>query len=192
MTTRPRLRTLPPLAVLAALALAGPACHAPAGSLRFESYKDPFFPERYGLDIETCAYRTSASGDLHVACRTDSPAGNPTGQPLAQYLHVNIYWRPRPGWTYADPSTSDALVRYVVASARGALVYSGTGFAMTCERDDGGLELTLESARLRLESRRGELPDFLGHARVGGRLLARPDPGTTARIVREMELVGGR
>jgi hypothetical protein len=176
------------LAVLATLC----GCQQPAARIEIKSFRDPYFPETFPVDLITCAYREAASGDIHVVGFTDRSTENPAGDVLRQYVHVHMYWHPHPGRTHADSNTTNAAVRYLVATREGVAVYAGTGFAFPRKQKDGRLILELETARLRLESTSGNLEDFLGHAWMTGTLVARPDLGGTAQAIREMELLAAR
>jgi hypothetical protein len=103
-----------------------------------------------------------------------------------------MYWKPKPGKTYAESSTTNAVLRYVVASHDGVVTYGGTGFVYPKRGHDGRLRVSIESARLQLDSLDGEVPDFLGQASLTGKLVAADDAGSAARMVREMELLLAR
>lgn len=172
--------------VLAALAGATMGCQH--SSLELISYQDPYFPERYLWSLDTCAYREGPSGDLHIAGRGERKTD--TGI-TTQLLHIYVFWKPWPGKTPADETTTTALVTYAVANEQGVAVYRGTGFVFP-RRRGGGLQVEVGAARLHLTSRRGDIPDTLGDARVSGRLYPRADAGRTADLMRELELRAAR
>jgi hypothetical protein len=158
-------------------------------SLRFTSFKDPFFPERRAVSFPHCDYRTGPTGDIFVTARLSDEQD---GHKQTQYLSMHVFWKPKPGKTWAESSTTDAILRYVVCDESGALVYTGTGFAYPKQTFGGGLEIRIESARLRLESANGELEDRLGDMRLTGTLVPRRDPTATAHLEREAELAAAR
>jgi hypothetical protein len=168
--------------VLAALGTVLAGCDK--STVQLVSYKDPYFPEHYRVELSECAYRVDPSGDIHAAgqASTQTESGSTT-----QYLYVHIFWTPKPGKTPADSTTADAVLRYVVSTDGGVAVYSGTGFAFPKPAFGGGLEIDIESGCLRLESHRGDLSDFLGDARVTGHLKARADPAEAAHLIRQAE-----
>lgn len=185
MKSKPR-RTGRACLLLAALAGAVAGCQR--SSLELISYQDPYFPERYVLSLTTCAYRLGPSGDIHVAGRSERQTDVGT---TTQHLHVHVYWKPWPGKTSADPTTTTAVLTYVVANEQGALVYRGTGFAYP-RRSAGRLRVDLESARLHLESRSGDIADLLGDARVRGTLYPADQATRAADLIRELELRAAR
>ncbi len=169
--------------LLAAAAAAG--CGGSA--LRVTSYQDPYFPETYQIRLVDPAYRIDPTGDIHLAARAHADVEPAT----TQYLLLHIFWRPHPGKTYAESSATDALVRYVVSNSNGTVVYSGTAFAYPEKPWTGGLKVSVESARLRLESRYGDIPDVLGEARLAGTVVAHERAGVVADIARSAELLAG-
>lgn len=192
MSNRRAARRLIVCAVLAATGGVPMGCGVPASRVELVSYSDPQAPQSYHVDFETCGYRIAGGDDLHIAGRTH-PVPQSTGDDaVSEYLHVHLYWKPNPGKTFANSSTTNATLRYVVATADGAAVYAGTGFAYPKQRRDGRLQVNIESARLHLESSRGDVPDFLGNAKLTGTLVAADDAHTTAQIVREIELLAAR
>jgi hypothetical protein len=174
--------------VLAALGVLQAGCGLKPSAVQLVSYKDAYFPESCRVEISDCTYRIDAGNDVQVTSR----AWRAGGGAATQYLHIHVYWKPHPGKTFADSTTTDALLRYVVASEEGVAVYSGTGFAFLRQRFGGRLQVDLESARLHLTSRTGDVPDTLGETRDSGTLLARQDAAATAALVREMTLAEGR
>jgi len=160
-----------------------------SGGVELLSYKDPYFPEPYRFQPQECVYRIDPTGDIHVAgrCVEEIDGGQTT-----QYLHIHIFWKPLPGKTHAEASTTDALLRYVVATDAGVASYRGTGFVFPKKKRGDRLEVTIESGRLRLESSSGSLGDFLGNTRLTGELMAEHEPAMTANFLREAELLAAR
>jgi hypothetical protein len=142
-------------------------------------------------DFSGCAYWIDAGRDIHIAGRAECKEKDDRA-PVTQYLHVQVYWHPYPGRTYADPTATDALIRYVVATGNGVAVYSGTGFAFPQQKLGGELEVVVESGRLQLELRTGDAPDLLGETRLTAVLRARKDAGAAVKLIRTTQLVAAR
>jgi hypothetical protein len=175
------------VAVVLLAGLAGCTTVKPDSRVELVSYQDPYFPETFDVHMSECVYRKDASGDLHVVGR--ATAHDPEHGPLVQYLHVHVYWKPRPGKTYANASAATAVLRYLVLTDDGAAVYDGTGFAYPKRMRGGKLTLDIEAARLHLKSQRGDVPDVLGDARVNGRLRAQVEPAETTDLLRTIDLL---
>lgn len=173
----------PGLALAVLLLLGGCARSA----VQLVSFKDPYFPEHVHVPLRDCAYRASPSGEIEAVGRALRSTDDGT---LMQYLRVRMFWNPHPGKTFANATTTDALLHYVIANERGVTVYTGTGFAYPSQKNADTLAITLESGRLQLESQTGELNDPLGETRITGLLIARRDPIAAANLAREAELHG--
>jgi hypothetical protein len=183
--THPRVRW-PILAVILGI---GPAVGCAPARLEFTSYKDAYFPEKVQLPLQTCAFRTQPSGDIDIAGRgvTKNAEGETT-----QYLSVHIFWRPKPGKTYADSTTTDALLRYVVVTPNGTLTYAGTGFVFPKKTFGNGLAVDVESSRLRLESQTGTVNDALGDICLAGKITPSKNATVAVDLAREIELAAPR
>jgi hypothetical protein len=165
------------------------ACGCTGGSVvRLVSYRDPYFPEHYRVNLANCVYRTEPGGGVQaVGCTTQQ-----TSQGLTtQYICIHIFWKPIPGKTPANSTMTDAVLRYVISTDTGVAVYTGTGFAYPKPAFGGGLDVALESGRLRLQSRSG-LEDLLGNTQITGQLRARDDSAAAATLIREAELLAAR
>lgn len=184
---RPRYAGVVLSVSLALLAGAAAGCHS--SSFQIVSYKDPYFPEHYRTALTDCVYRTDPSGDVHAVGRATRATEQGTTR---QYLYIHMFWQPKPGKTPAEQSATDATFRYVVTTNTGATTYAGTGFVFPQQRAGGHLEIAIESARLHLESQRGEVGDVLGDSRLTGTLIARRDPPAAANLIREAELSAAR
>jgi hypothetical protein len=163
-------------------------CGRSGTSLRLTSYKDPYFPETYDVELAECAYYVDPGGDYHIAGRAlHSPEGG--GAPIAQLMHVHMFWKPWPGKTFDNPSTVDATIRYAIVTERGAAIYSGTGFVYPKKRrmsDDVVAEV--EVAQLKLESQVGDPPELLGSARLAGKLVAEDNASLAVDLRRQLDL----
>jgi hypothetical protein len=170
--------------------LAGGGC-AQRSRLSLLSYGDPYFPERFVIDVADCAYRTDASGDYHILARSTPRAG--AGLEVEQLLHVHLFWRPRPGKTFDDPSSIDARLRYVVASDDNVEVYRGAGFVYV-KRRRLAPRLTVQVERAQLQpigDARGK-GDSLGESTLEGVLQAADDSALAMELQRQVDLYAGQ
>lgn len=182
------------LAICVGLIAGATACRRADTAIRLRSFQDPYFPEDVRVQPRLCTFRTTAGGDLHIVA-TSSPdlltddVVTVAAVETRHLLHVHVYWQPRPGKTFADDSTANAVLTYQVERAEGTLVYVGAGFAYPQRSRDGDkLTLEVKQGQLRLDRRSGELPDFLGPTQVELRLRARADAATTAAVMRLMHI----
>lgn len=178
-------------ATLTALWIAGVLGLTGCGKSRLEliSLKDPYFPEKYTVSLDRCVYRQTPGGDVDIVGHMQRVASGETAAG-EQYVHIHLFWTPRPGKTFDNPSSVDAVVRYLVVTPSGVTSYSGAGFAFPQRRSLGSdLVVRLESARLRPETETESENEILGEARVTGRLIARRDDQVAVDLMREAELV---
>jgi len=173
---------------LAGLPMLLSGCAHATSHLELTSYKDPYSPETYNVQWDDCAYYTGPGGDYHIVART-THIPDDGGDEITQVMHVHLFWRPRPGKTFDNPSTVDATIRYAILTEQGATVYCGTGFAYPKKRRTSDkLLVKIESARLRLESQNGDAPDLLGNARAAGELLAENNAALAVDLRRQLDL----
>jgi len=177
---------LPPLLLLGVV-----GCYRPLTSeVRIVSFRAAGEPQSLVTRFDECVYRAGPLGDEHIVAKGKSSPGGPSGHSVTEYLHVHVYWNPRPGKTFADSSQSDATLRYVVVSEEGASFYTGTGFvSLDGRRSGGALPVRLENGWLRLEQQVGQPPDVVGDAQLEGSLIARPEANRALDLQREMSLL---
>ncbi|MFH1746558.1 MAG: hypothetical protein ABIG44_05870 [Planctomycetota bacterium] len=172
--------------VLALLSL--PGCARPKCEIELLSYKDPYFPEPYRVTFDTCVFRRDAGGDFHIAGLVTSSVEDQESATITQYLCVHVFWKPYPGRTFANSTTNDATIRYVIVTADGMAAYAGTGFILPKLRRDKLLTATIENANLKLVAQTGNPAEILGDARLTGTLQARRDDHQTIDLTRQLEL----
>jgi hypothetical protein len=189
MSSRTPGRLALPGTVAAALVVLCSGCARPAGTLELTSYKDPYFPETYQVEFGECAYYVGPSNDYHIVGRDTHDLEDGARRAVTQLMHVHLFWRPRPGKTFDNPSTVDATIRYAILTEQGAAVYRGTGFVYANKGSfSDTLRVEIENARLRLELQEGDAPDLLGAARVVGELSAEANATLALDLRRELDL----
>ena len=186
-TAPPRVCSGAARTLIAAIAIAAVlvGCGARHSSAKIKSYKDPYFPETYGVNFDECVFRTDAGGDYHlVALAIRQTEG---GGEIRQYLDVHVYWKPVPGKTPSNPSTLDATLCYAIQSPSGVAIYRGSGFVYLKERRwSDKLIGKLESGRLRLDTRIGSAAEFIGDATMSK--LSQAYLMSNARVLRLREM----
>lgn len=159
-------------------------CGRPAGKLSIVSYADPYFPETIRTDMSKAFYRIDAAGDIHIACHSDVDTANGSG--ATAWLHAHIYWHPKPGKTHDDPTSADATVRYLVLTANGARLYTGSAFVFPQIDRSGVLTARIENARLQPVAANGQAPTSLGESKLSGVLKAMEDRSATVDLAGEL------
>ena len=176
------------VAVAVSAVLLAVGCGRPHARLELTSFKDPYFPETYCVDLNQCAYYQGPSGDYHIVGRAENTPAE--GEPsVTQIIHIHMFWQPRPGKTVSNSTSVDAVIRYAILTDQGAALYSGTGFVYPKKRrmsDD--IIAKLEVGRLRIDQEVGEAPELLGAARVVGTLVSQPDAAMTVDLRRQIDV----
>jgi hypothetical protein len=172
---------------LACLALLAEGCQAPRSSISVTSYKDPFFPEPYELTFDQAYMGEARDRDQHVVAERVQSAGE-DGERVRHLLHLQVFWKPRPGRTFADPSLTDAIARYIVAAPGGTVVYAGSAFVYPRRQPDGTWLFEIEGGTLRLRTVDGDAPESIGDAKLAGMLVATENPGRVVDLRRLMDM----
>ncbi len=177
-------------ASLALLVLAcATGCHRPGPAVHIVAHRGTEGPQRYTVRFAEACYDRDAAGDLRFAARTTSQDPQDGRGRVEQYLWLRLTWVPIPGKTPDNPTAINCLIEYLIRTPAGQARYVGTGYAYPYRQRFGkAIRLSIERAELRLDQRRGEIPDLLGHARLTGTLIARPDPATCTDLRRQMQI----
>lgn len=158
------------------------------GSLNVTSLKDPYFPERYTVGFDECAVHVAPGGDLHFLARTTQQPRNALVGPITQYLHVHMFWRPRPGRTFDNPTAQDSTVQFLITTPSGCALYEGTGFVYADpKKGRGDLRATLEQAGLRPAGATDSTVELLGETRMTATLRAARNSGQAVDMLRKFE-----
>jgi len=105
----------------------------------------------------------------------------------SQFIHIEVFWRPLPGTTYAESTQTNANILYCVVTGEDAISYEGAGFAyLDLSRDGKHLRGTLESSTL-FPARMAKNPqDLFGPCRVTGTFEAVQDRRKVTRVQRTL------
>jgi hypothetical protein len=129
MSKWPERGRLPGGTVVAAglvLLVAG-GCTPQRSELRLALGAEPLPASVVELEFANCFYRATPGNDLYVVGEVLSADADV--EPFAAWLDLHVYWQPRPGRTPANPTQTNAIVRWVVQRQAEVLLYRGTGFA---------------------------------------------------------------
>lgn len=174
--------------MIAFLWLPASACQQPDSVLRILSYRDPFFPEPLEVGFSNCRYAETGGSDRHIVAEAIETLGESRSNAVRHLLHLHVFWRPRPGRTFADPSLTDATARYVIVSREATVVYTGSAFVYLKPQRDGRMRCEIEGGALRLETVDGKPPVPIGDAKLSGTLFAQLDPNRTTELRRLVDL----
>ncbi|MFM9170094.1 MAG: hypothetical protein ACKOTD_08240, partial [Phycisphaerales bacterium] len=89
-----------------------------------------------------------------------------------RFLHVEVLWRPRPGKTPIEPSSTNLSIRFVVVSNGevGVYVGGGFGFIRAGRAGDGKIEVDITGSSISLVDKTPGFVDLLSPAEMTGTL----------------------
>ncbi len=147
------------------------------------SFKNPTGQELYSESFPDGHYAIAANRNhvftFQIAPREvlgSSDLSKPADAEFYQFVRVEIFWKPRPGTTYADSSQTNANITYCLINGRDSITYEGAGFAYMSKSWDGKAYTgQIESATLVPTHVMGEPTDLFGPCHLKGTFTARED-----------------
>ncbi|MBI5764954.1 MAG: hypothetical protein HZA51_15665 [Planctomycetes bacterium] len=145
------------------------------------SFKNPTGQERYSESFPDGHYAIAANRNLvftfQIAPREvlgSSELSKSADARFCQYVRVEIFWKPRPGTTYADSSQTNANITYCLISGKDSITYEGAGFAYMSKSWDGkAVTGQIESSTLVPAHVIGDPTDLFGPCHLKGSFTAR-------------------
>lgn len=111
--------------------------------------------------------------------------------PVRQAMHLHLHWRPPLG-TLKNPAAINATVVWYVFGADGTndlLVYEGAAFVVV-EGGGGERLVQIRDGEVKLKSRRGEIVDPVGSARITGDFHAKVNDARVQQLLAEIGTQG--
>jgi hypothetical protein len=175
------------------------------------SFRESDSPERMTERFETGSYSLDAKHNWTIvfeiaptwiderreAVATSQPGEeNPTRKKtiytdkdtrMSQLIQLQIFWKPRPGTTYAESSQTNASITYCLITGGDAITYEGGGFIYFTESSRGRrIEGTIESATLYPVRYVGEPVDIFGPCHLRGTFAAVENRKHVVSVVQRM------
>lgn len=158
------------------------------------SFRNPLGPERFSEKFDPGAFAGNAHDNLDVVFdmpatlarmnvpkigRPDpqsQPAEDPAPEeevPVSQLIHLQVFWQPVPGTTFAESTQTNATIIYCLTMGRNTIAYRGAGFVYyTKSRDGSKIEGRIESSDLVPTDYMNEPVDLFGPCRLEGTFVA--------------------
>ena len=106
---------------------------------------------------------------------------------MSQLIHLNVFWRPKPGTTDVESSQTNATIRYCLIVGRDVIAYQGAGFVyFERSRDGATIEGRIESSDLGPAVRVNQPEDLFGLCRVRGTFRAHRDRKHVVSILKQL------
>jgi hypothetical protein len=178
----------------AALLLAAAGCRPVETRFEIASFRDPAAPERFSEKFDGGHFMVDAHRNWTLAFALEpsdaasADAGRPAGEPgMAQYLLVEVFWRPLPGITYAESSQTNASLCYCLVSSGRTITYEGAGFvSFSYSRDGRSVTGRIESSSLVPARFLNDPADLFGPCRLTGAFTAREDRRRVTRVMQRI------
>jgi len=171
--------------------------------IQITSFKDPYHPsvlaERFPAGVFAVNARRNweivfalpADGWTGKAAATMSAAEDPRSMvdrhEVWQMLHVEVFWKPRPGTTFAESSQTNANISYYLLMGGRMVAYEGAGFVYFDASPAGDrIRGRIESGTLAPRRQDAESADALGRCRLVGEFEARRNEG--AVVAAQLEI----
>ena len=168
---------------------------------RFEvvSFKDAARQDRYSEKFPSGSFAVNAHRDYTITFELEPPSRSdelafsaPTDE-TSQVIRLEVFWKPRPGTTYAESSQTDANLSYCLISGRHAITYEGAGFVYFSRSYDGKtIHGKIESGTLVPVHFVGEPNDLFGPCHLRGSFIAREDRRKVVAAQHKLERHRGR
>ena len=105
-----------------------------------------------------------------------------------QIVRVHVFWKPRPGTSYADSTQTDADIAYCLITGRNSISYEGAGFVyFTRSKDGKSMTGQIESSILVPAHVIGQPNDLFGPCHVKGHFTAREDRKTVVEVEQRLQ-----
>lgn len=180
------------LCVLSLFLMAG--CESRETRFEIVSFKNAAQQDRFTEHFPTGSFNIDAQRDFTITFELEPSRGN--GDPLTvvandepcQIVRIEIFWKPRPGTTYAESSQTDANLTYCLISGKQAITYEGAGFVYFSRSSDGKtMTGQIESGTLVPVHFVGEPIDLFGPCHLQGPFVAREDRRRVALAQQKLE-----
>jgi hypothetical protein len=143
-----------------------------------EMFED--FPQGY--------YRSGEDGLVDIVLYRPALAVGAIEDDIVQTIHIQTYWRARPGTTHLQDSMLNSLVTYCLMRGDSGITYDGGGFVRYRIPKEGDvLNGVLARANLQPLRRTGDDLQIFHRAALSGRFQAQCDPRRVARLIEEID-----
>jgi hypothetical protein len=203
--------------LVAALLIPAGGCRQIETRFDVLSFHNPDQPEQFTERFQVGSFSVDAQNNWDIVFEipasrievqrplysTSSPASQPADEasrpvktettPMSQYVHIQVFWRPLPGTTYAESSQTNASILYCLITGNDAISYEGAGFVyFTQSYDKQTITGQIESATLVPVRTVGEPVDLFGPCRLQGFFVAHQDRRRVVSILQRLRKNLGR
>lgn len=161
------------------------------------AFKNPDLEERYAQVFPAGAFAIDAGNRYDIVFERhdeslpadDSPtrsraqdsvqldeAENEGAVELSQIVAITVFWRPKPGTTFAESTQTNADISYCLLRGDHVISYEGAGFVyFSMSRDGASISGSVESSTLIPTRSAGQPDDYFGPCHLNGEFRAQLD-----------------
>ncbi len=158
---------------------------------RSDHFSQAFDPGAFAIDAQDRYEIVFERRDSVGPSLGDGPSeSNSDGElpvALSQFIHVRVFWWPRPGSTFAERTQTNANIVYGLRRGADVISYEGAGFvSFTMSRDEKTITGAIESATLGPGRSAGRPSDYFGPCHLNGTFTARADRRRVVSVLHEI------
>jgi hypothetical protein len=156
--------------------------------IELQTYDENGSPSRHYTEFTRAWFKTLSDGRVELVLRSQQPSQVDPAQMITQLVHVQMFWNPRPGITYADESQINARIQYAILTPPTGVRYDGGAFvSYDIDRLTGEAVGRIESGDLTPKFRMGNAVEPFGPARITGTFRACENPGEVVNTHQMLE-----
>ena len=184
--------------LLCLIALAAAGCQPVVTRFEVLSFKNELQQDRFTEQFPPGSFSITAHRDFTITFELRpevniEPTTSAPSDDASQLVRIEVFWKPRPGTTFAESSQTNANLSYCLISGRHAVTYEGAGFVYFTRSSDGKtLTGKIESGTLVPVHFAGEPNDLFGRCHLKGTFIAHEDRRKVVAAEHKLEHFKGR
>lgn len=176
------------LGVGCALLAVAAGCGPQTTRIELTTFDDAGTASRHYTEFSRASFKWTSDHRIELVFRSDQPSQVDPTQTITQIVHVQMFWNPRYGVTYAESTQVNARVQYAIVTPPTGVRYEGGAFVTyKLDKQTGEAVGKIESGDLMPRSRMGNAIEPFGPARVTGTFRAIENPGEVVRVLQQVE-----
>lgn len=164
-------------------------CGGPkATRIELQTFEENGKTSQHYTEFSRASFKRTSDGRLEVVLQTEQPSRLDPSQTITQVVHIQTFWNPRLGITYAESTQINARIQYAILTPPTGVRYDGGGF-VTYKVDwlTGEVAGYIESGDLVPKFQMGNAVEPFGPAKVTGTFRARENPGEVVNTHQMLE-----
>lgn len=163
-------------------------CGPKVTRIELQAFDESGAASHHFTEFTRASFKRTTDGRIELVFRSQQPSQVDPTQNIIQIIHVQTFWTPRHGVTYADSSQINARVHYAILTPPTGVRYDGGAFvSYKIDSLTGEAVGWIESGELSPKFRMGNAVEPFGPARITGHFRATEDPGSIVETVQMLK-----